>query len=67
MVTGKPGCAWHQCMGGAWGGDGVHGFLGFAYLAGGVVGLVGLDLSFGVWFWMSYGDIITPNLTPPNI
>ena len=52
MVMGKLRRAWRWCMGGAWRGDG----LGLAYLGGGVVGLVRLDLEVGVWFWMRYGD-----------
>ena len=32
------------------------------YLDGGVFGLVRLDLSIGVWFWMRYGDVINGGL-----
>ena len=56
--TGKLGRAWHGCMGGAWrvcmasmlvGVWGKHNDVD-----GGVVGLVRLDLSIGVWFWLRY-------------
>ena len=58
--------AWHRCMVGAWYDEVTLGSLGLAsidvayYLDGGVVGLVMLDFSIGVWFWLRYGvgDII---------
>ena len=58
---GKPHRAWHRCMDGAW--CGAWGFgVGINdvvnYLDFGVVGLVRLDLSIGVWLWMRYGDFI---------
>ena len=53
-LTGKP-CsawvgAWHQCMGS------VHGMV--------CMGLVGLGLSIGVWFWMMCGDVIIGPTSP---
>ena len=53
-LTGKPRRAWvgawHQCMGS------VHGMV--------CMGLVGLGLSIGVWFWMMFGDVIIPYHAP---
>ena len=55
-AMGELGRTWVGAWGGAW--RGAWFGISINYLDGGFVGLVRLDLSIGVWFWMRCGDVI---------